>query len=445
MKTPFFHRHRYRLILRISIGFILLLTSGAVPHARATEAQATAEADLNSVRTALRVGIESDILAFLSREENTLLLKRVMAAFAITPESMCTEDDICERNHSPTEVVSHLSKFILADLLADPSELNGLPLLGDATTLNRVLRDPQYAKVRELARRHVDATLQRKDFANRLEQTVFPKVRTQLVGRLFEGDHHLRAVACGDSLYLHGRLTETTIYDTASGDIRICARTILTGDATSLVSTLTRTISIAAETASNQRSPASMESMNGSNENLEALPVLPPSNEDEDSSRSPAAASAKNAAKGMKNAKTAKNEKNAKHTEVSQNQTAKRLTRLPSSVADGVEYRMQYGKLVSTFWVAKRADRRELVFANSSGSRVATNISPENFHYLHTTAQMIPSGPRTDLSKCQGQSIQMIVVAAGQPERSVASCLRSTDKRTDELRGFGNLLAAMVR
>jgi hypothetical protein len=120
-----------------------------------------------------------------------------------------------------------------------------------------------------------------------------------------------------------------------------------------------------------------------------------------------------------------------------------RRSRLPASVKVGFELRVKHENLVSMFWVAKREDRYDLLYANSSGSRVNVGLTPENFGKLHDLASGIKSA-HTNVKNCPNSIMQIHVLDSGRKERTITACVTSKSKSAEELRVLGATLAGMV-
>jgi hypothetical protein len=118
--------------------------------------------------------------------------------------------------------------------------------------------------------------------------------------------------------------------------------------------------------------------------------------------------------------------------------------RLPASVSDGFEMRVKLGAQVSTFWVIKRGDHHDLLFANNSGSKLSIGLSYENFNYLQSVAHDIP-GIKTETTRCPASIVQMQVVEDGKAIRTVESCANTKGAAADRLRNLGGLLSNMIR
>jgi hypothetical protein len=123
---------------------------------------------------------------------------------------------------------------------------------------------------------------------------------------------------------------------------------------------------------------------------------------------------------------------------------AARRSRLPASIANGFELRVQYNKLTSMFWVVERDTHYDLVFANSAGSKASLGLSPDNFKTMHQLARGF-TPLESNLAKCKDASMQMHVVANGSAERTVTMCVNTKSTEADRLRGLSQSLAAMVR
>ena len=92
----------------------------------------------------------------------------------------------------------------------------------------------------------------------------------------------------------------------------------------------------------------------------------------------------------------------------------------------------------------ERESHYDLVFANSAGSKASLGLSPDNFKTMHQLARGF-TPLDSNLSKCKDASMQMHVVAAGKPERTITMCVNAKNAEADRLRGLSQSLAAMVR
>lgn len=129
---------------------------------------------------------------------------------------------------------------------------------------------------------------------------------------------------------------------------------------------------------------------------------------------------------------------------ISKAKSPSRRSRLPSSVADGFELRVQYKKLTSTFWVVRRDSHHDLLFANSSGSRSSVGLTADDFHRLYSVANSFK--PReSDTRKCKESIMQMHVVTSGQNEKTVTLCANEKSKDAEGLRTLSQALAVAVR
>lgn len=298
------------------------------------------------------------------------------------------------------DIVSRLvADLLVSDILPDP-ESKRPPLPIDPAQWNEFARDPSYAQLRVAVLTRVDRTLEDNAWAKNTGKTT-PK---------------LRKLTCGGGDWIHGLLSETVTYSPQSDTYFVCDRFAPSkGTWDDWKKSLSEI---------GNRAPAS------SPEAIEA--VAPESYDDGD--RSPASAVRR---KAVRNAK-------ARAQAQRRSAASERRSRLPSSVADGFELRFQYGKMVSTFWVVKRGDRHDLLFANSQGSKAKLTIPPESFSYLQSAAQGIQT-ESVDPRRCGNASMQMHVVASGQPERTVTSCFKAKTRSAQGIRTIGNLLSAMVR
>lgn len=122
----------------------------------------------------------------------------------------------------------------------------------------------------------------------------------------------------------------------------------------------------------------------------------------------------------------------------------KRRSRLPATIANGIELRVQYNKLNSMFWLVERGSTYDLVYANSAGSKASLGLSSDDFKAMHRLALGFQPY-EGDLSKCKESTMQMHVVTAGQAERTVTMCVNTKGPMAEKLRGLSQSLAALVR
>ena len=121
-----------------------------------------------------------------------------------------------------------------------------------------------------------------------------------------------------------------------------------------------------------------------------------------------------------------------------------RRSRLPASIQNGFELRVRYNNLVSMFWVVKREDKYDLMYANSAGSKSSVGLTPDVFKRFHDAARDLKP-IEGDLSKCQDASMQLHVVEVGKAEKTLTSCVNAKTKSAEALRGFGNTLSSMIQ
>ena len=124
--------------------------------------------------------------------------------------------------------------------------------------------------------------------------------------------------------------------------------------------------------------------------------------------------------------------------------TGLRRSQIPATVREGFEFRLQYGRLTTTFWVVSRGTHYDLVYANSSGSRVTLGIPVTSFAYLQDTAEAVHHDVN-DISQCPFAKIQMHIVNEGEKEQTIAACVQGKTKAAADLRAMGNLLSTLVR
>jgi hypothetical protein len=124
--------------------------------------------------------------------------------------------------------------------------------------------------------------------------------------------------------------------------------------------------------------------------------------------------------------------------------SAPEKSRMPASVTDGFEMLVRFGKIVSAFWVVKRGDKLDFVFANNNGSRVAVGLSPESFSFLQSQAEAAAEASAT-APGCNQKKIELHVVEEGKPQRDIASCIDAKTKPAKNLRELSELLASFAR
>ena len=117
---------------------------------------------------------------------------------------------------------------------------------------------------------------------------------------------------------------------------------------------------------------------------------------------------------------------------------------LASTLKEGFEYKVYQGKRVTAFWVLKRQDQFDLVFATNGGSRQTTDLKVEHFRTLIDQADSLRS-PASSLSQCKSNYVRLVVVSGGKEEREVSACLDSKAPSTESLKKLGNALASYVR
>ena len=288
----------------------------------------------------------------------------------------------------------------------------------------------------------------------RAHALVQAKVRVEQVARQFPGGEasvRFSAQSCGEPADVHGLLSEFANYDMDTQTIEFCnryipqigtwrewqtslslnARTPASSDGITSISPVAPDETLTAEGTDTTAQPTSVANLDD---------------------RSPASSAKAKQLKEMKSktdpkaAALSASASKSSHVGMASRSNAQpvRKSRLPSSVEDGFEYRMQYGKLVSTFWVVKRAGRYDLLYSNSAGSKTSINLPTESFAFLHNAAQSIRN-EQTDIRKCLSASMQIHVVAEGQAEKTVSACVQGKNKSAAELRDLGNLLSTVVR
>lgn len=121
-----------------------------------------------------------------------------------------------------------------------------------------------------------------------------------------------------------------------------------------------------------------------------------------------------------------------------------RRSRLPPSVVNGFELRVQFKNLNSMFWVVERNGRYDLVYANSSGSKSSLSLSRPSFNQLKKVAGGLRP-VEENISKCKNASLQLHIVEPKLKERTVTTCHDSKSATAKQLLNFSGQLAALVR
>jgi hypothetical protein len=366
-------------------------------------------AEFSKVRTELKLGIETEARDFTSLGGGTgEEFKRAAAAFF---------------KHLPASksLEGALADMILGDVL--PSGDFNRVVAVDVSKWNALTSLSLYKTLREHALK--DA-----------------KKKVAVLAQQFPGGEatvRFSGQVCGQDADLHGLLTEYANYDSETRTVEYCDRFLPeAGNWKDWQASL----------SSNRRTPASEELKDS------IMPVAPDASIE--STRGPASYVAPRAGLPKKAGKPARTQAVGSKITGHKTQTPVtsapvgnaalpvRKSRLPASVEDGFEYRVQYGKLISTFWVVKRADHYDLLYVNSAGSKTSLDLPVESFSFLHNAAESIHPDP-VDLRKCPTTSMQIHVVSNHQPERSTAACVQGKNRAAIELRNLGSLLSSAVR
>ena len=121
-----------------------------------------------------------------------------------------------------------------------------------------------------------------------------------------------------------------------------------------------------------------------------------------------------------------------------------RRSKLPAAVEDGFELRLHQKAGNAMYWVVRRGDKYELMYVNSSGSKVNLTLSADVFRPLHATAESIrPADFKID--GCRDANMQIHVLTPGQAERTHTACYNAKGFDADRLRSLTQVLTLMVR
>ena len=122
-----------------------------------------------------------------------------------------------------------------------------------------------------------------------------------------------------------------------------------------------------------------------------------------------------------------------------------RRSRLPKTVNEGFELRVRFKKVTSLFWVVRQAEKFELIFANSAGSRLTLTLSADVYRQLLSAAESVsPAEKRID--GCAESSVQLhVLVSSGRGERTHTTCAGAKGADGDTIRALSQSLALMVR
>ena len=128
--------------------------------------------------------------------------------------------------------------------------------------------------------------------------------------------------------------------------------------------------------------------------------------------------------------------------------SALRRSTIPADVSNGLEFRVRFKQqnevMNEMFWVVERNHRYDLIYANSAHSKSTHSLSAIQFRDYHLAALKFNSFEGS-LSKCKDASMQLHVLSAKKPERSVTMCLNTKGKVADNLRLLGTGLGNKVR
>ncbi len=127
---------------------------------------------------------------------------------------------------------------------------------------------------------------------------------------------------------------------------------------------------------------------------------------------------------------------------------ANRRSTIPTDVVNGLEFRVRFKQnnevMNEMFWVVERNHRYDLIYANSAHSKSTHSLSAMAFREYHLAALNFKAFEGS-LVKCKDSSMQLHVLSAGKPERTVTMCLNSKGKVADNLRNLGTFLGNKVR
>ena len=123
--------------------------------------------------------------------------------------------------------------------------------------------------------------------------------------------------------------------------------------------------------------------------------------------------------------------------------SVKKAVHWSATASEGFQYKIRIKQQLSSVWVLKRNEHYDLVFANSSGSRVNLSIPAEQFYELKNAAADLRA-PASDTTKCKDNFVQIEVIEQ-KTLKSIEACLSSKGPQAEKIRQFGSALSALVR
>jgi hypothetical protein len=118
----------------------------------------------------------------------------------------------------------------------------------------------------------------------------------------------------------------------------------------------------------------------------------------------------------------------------------KPATRFPSNATEGFEYKVKIGKRLTAFWVVKRGENYELIFANNAGSKASFAIPVEHFTQLNMVARGVRA-PASNIKSCKNGYVRMQFYDGQQ--KPVNTCLNL--KKVEDIQKLGAILSTYVR
>jgi hypothetical protein len=120
---------------------------------------------------------------------------------------------------------------------------------------------------------------------------------------------------------------------------------------------------------------------------------------------------------------------------------SKVAARFPSNVSEGFEYKVKIGNRLTAFWVVKRGNQHELIFANNAGSKASFTIPVEHFYQLNTAARGVRA-PASDAKTCKEGYVRMQFYDET-PQKTITTCLNL--KKAAAVKQLGAVLSSYVR
>lgn len=120
------------------------------------------------------------------------------------------------------------------------------------------------------------------------------------------------------------------------------------------------------------------------------------------------------------------------------------LSGLPPDVSEGFMIKVLYQNTSTMFWVVKRIDKFDLLYANTHGSQGSIGLSPELFHRLEGIVATFKA-TTLNVSKCKTSNIRLDTIVAGKPSKSVVTCVGQKGTEPEKLRGLTNSLSSLIQ